>query len=184
MSAPGLKEVKNIWIGDPNEQVDPEKPDDPDNPNNPDDPDNPNNPDNPDIDMINGNPVYTIAQALSDNSLRDHIIWVKGYIIASAKRSMGSMDFEAPFDSDTAIILAESPVTAEDIQHIKDMNDYEGLFPVVFSTKYQYAKDTANLKDHPENHNQLVYIRGNLTSTSVGQLGISFAIDAQFPPLQ
>ena len=184
MSAPGLKEVKNIWIGDPNEQVDPEKPDDPDNPNNPDDPDNPNNPDNPDIDMINGNPVYTIAQALSDNSLRDHIIWVKGYIIASAKRSMGSMDFEAPFDSDTAIILAESPVTAEDIQHIKDMNDYEGLFPVVFSTKYQSAKDKANLKDHPENHNKLIYIRGNLISTSVGQLGISFAIDAQFPPLQ
>jgi len=134
--------------------------------------------------MINGNPVYTIAQALSDNSLRDHIIWVKGYIIASAKRSMGSMDFEAPFDSDTAIILAESPVTAEDIQHIKDMNDYAGLFPVVFSTKYQSAKDKANLKDHPENHNKLIYIRGNLISTSVGQLGISFAIDAQFPPLQ
>jgi len=52
MSAPGLKEVKNIWIGDPNEQVDPEKPDDPDNPNNPDDPDNPDNPDNPDTLII------------------------------------------------------------------------------------------------------------------------------------
>lgn len=191
MSTEGIKEVKNIWIGDPDEQPEPVvDPGNPNNPNNPDNPNNPNNPDNPDnpddsgTEIINGNPVYTITQALSDDSLRDHIIWVKGYIIASAKRSMGSMDFEAPFDSNSAIILAESPVTAEDIQRIKGNNDYDGLFPVVFSSQYSSARDTANLKDHPENHNQLIYIRGNLITTSVGKLGISFAIDAKFPPLQ
>lgn len=176
LSAPGLKEVKNIWVGEPEEQPEPGV--DPGNPSEPD------NPDNPAIENINGSPVYTITQALSDASLRNHIIWVKGYIIASAKRSMGSMDFEAPFDSNSAIILAESPVTAEDIQRITEKEDYDGLFPVVLSTQYSSAKDTANLKDHPENHNQLIYIRGNFIPTSVGKLGISFAIDARFPPLQ
>lgn len=189
MSAPGLKEVKNIWIGDPNEQVDPEKPDDPDNPNNPDDPDNPNNPDNPNPDMIDGSPVYTIEQALenySNNEVFYHTIWVKGYIIASAKMSMGSMDFEAPFDSDKAIILASNPINEEDIQHIKDEKDYKGLFPVDLRSTdtSRYAKNIANLKDHPENHNKLVYIRGNYQTTQVGQLGISPAIDVKFPPLQ
>ena len=182
MSAPGIKEVKNIWFGSPDEQVDPADPDTPDTPDDPDDPDNPDDPDHPHPDMIDGNPVYTIEQALNDNTLRDHIIWVKGYIIASAKRSMGSMDFEAPFDSDMAIILADNPVDEEDIQRIKGEKDYDGLFPVVFSTQFKSAKETANLKDNPENHNKLIYIRGNLTSTSVGKLGISFAIDARFIP--
>ena len=173
LSAPGIKEVTNFWI-DPDHQPDPVV--------DPDDPDNPDNPDNPNPDMIDGYPVYTIEQALNDNTLRDHIIWVKGYIIASAKRSMGSMDFEAPFDSDMAIILADNPVDEEVIQRIKGEKDYDGLFPVVFSTQFKSAKETANLKDNPENHNKLIYIRGNLTSTSVGKLGISFAIDARFIP--
>lgn len=193
MSAPGLKEVTNIWIGSADDNTD--RPDDnandvddnTDNPDNPDNNDNNDNNDDPDAngsETINGNPVYTIQQALEDIALRDHTIWVKGYVIASAKRSMGSMDFEEPFDSDMAIILAESPVSEEDIQRIKTDKDYEGLMPVVFSSTFQYAKSTANLKDNPENHNKLIYIRGNLVTTSVGPLGISFAIDAKFPPLQ
>ena len=204
MSTEGIKEVKNIWIGDPDEQPEPvvdpgnpnnpDNPDNPNNPNNPDNPNNPNNPNNPDnpdnpddsgTEFINGNPVYTITQALSDDSLRDHDIWVKGYIIASAKKSMGSMVFEAPFNSDMAIILASAPVNEEDIQHIKDEKDYKGLFPVdLRSGNYAYAKNIANLKDHPENYNKLVYIRGYYQTTQVGQLGISPAFDAKFPPLQ
>ena len=181
LSAPGIKEVDQFWI-DPDHKPEPSEPTvDPDDP---DDPEDPDNPDNPDTEFIDGYPVYTINQALSNKSLEEHNIWVKGYIIASAKRSMGSMDFEAPFDSDAAIILAENPVTAEDIQHIKDQKDYEGLFPVVFSTKFKSAKDLANLKDNPDNHNILIYILGNLTSTSVGKKGISYAIDAKFSPLK
>ena len=180
MSTEGIKEVKNIWIGDPDEQPEPVV--DPSNPNNP---DNPDNPDDSGTEFINGNPVYTIMQALSDDSLRDHDIWVKGYIIASAKKSMGSMVFEAPFNSDMAIILASAPVNEEDIQHIKDEKDYKGLFPVdLRSGNYAYAKNIANLKDHPENYNKLVYIRGYYQTTQVGQLGISPAFDAKFPPLQ
>jgi hypothetical protein len=181
MSAPGIKEIKNIWIGDPDEQPDPVV-----NPEDPDDPDDPNNPDiNDNIETINGDTVYTIKQALHDIPQREQNIWVKGYIIASAKRSMGSMDFEAPFNSDMAIILASAPVNEEDIQHIKDEKDYKGLFPVdLRSGNYAYAKNIANLKDHPENYNKLVYIRGYYQTTQVGQLGISPAIDAKFPPLQ
>jgi hypothetical protein len=178
MSAPGIKEVTNIWIGDPVERPEPVvvPDDDPD-----DDNDEPKD-DNPDVETINGKPVYTIAQALSDNSLRDHIIWVKGYIIASAKKSMGSMDFEAPFESDAAIVLSEKPVTTEAIQHIQEKKDYKGLFPAVFSSNYPSAKETANLKDHPEKHNKLIYLRGDLSSTSVGQLGFGFVVDAKFLP--
>ena len=187
MSTEGIKEVKNIWIGDPDEQPEPVV--DPSNPNNPDNPDNPDDPDNPNPDMIDGSPVYTIEQALenySNNEVFYHTIWVKGYIIASAKMSMGSMDFEAPFDSDKAIILASNPINEEDIQHIKDEKDYKGLFPVDLRSTdtSRYAKNIANLKDHPENHNKLVYIRGNYQTTQVGQLGISPAIDVKFPPLQ
>jgi hypothetical protein len=178
MSAPGIKEVTNIWIGDPVERPEPVvvPDDDPD-----DDNDEPKD-DNPDVETINGKPVYTIAQALSDNSLRDHIIWVKGYIIASAKKSMGSMDFEAPFESDAAIVLSEKPVTTEAVQHIQEKKDYKGLFPAVFSSNYPSAKETANLKDHPEKHNKLIYLRGDLSSTSVGQLGFGFVVDAKFLP--
>ncbi len=182
MSAPGIKEIKNIWIGDPDEQPDPVV-----NPEDPDDPDDPNNPDiNDNIETINGDTVYTIKQALHDIPQREQNIWVKGYIIASAKRSMGSMDFEAPFDSDNAIILAERPINEEDIQHIKDDKDYNGLFPVVFSktTNYKYAYGIANLKDNPQKHNKLVYIRGYLKTTPLGRLGIYFAIDARFPSYQ
>ena len=180
MSAPGIKEVTNIWIGDPVERPEPVvvPDDDPD-----DDNDEPKD-DNPDVETINGKPVYTIAQALSDNSLRDHIIWVKGFIIASAKKSMGSMDCEAPFDSDAAVVLSDNPVNEEDIQRIKEKNDYKGLFPSVLSSKYPSAKDLANLKDHPENHNRLIYMRGELSSTSVGQLGFSFVVDAKFASQQ
>jgi hypothetical protein len=179
MSVPGIKEVTNIWIGDPVEQPEPVVgPDDTDDNN--DDPDD----DNTDVETINGKPVYTIAQALSDNSLRDHIIWVKGFIIASAKKSMGSMDYEAPFDSDAAVVLSDNPVNEEDIQRIKEKKDYKGLFPSVLSSKYPSAKDLANLKDHPENHNRLIYMRGELSSTSVGQLGFSFVVDAKFASQQ
>ena len=179
MSVPGIKEVTNIWIGDPVEQPEPVVgPGDTDDNN--DDPDD----DNTDVETINGKPVYTIAQALSDNSLRDHIIWVKGFIIASAKKSMGSMDCEAPFDSDVAVVLSDNPINEEDIQRIKEKKDYKGLFPSVLSSKYPSAKDLANLKDHPENHNRLIYMRGELSSTSVGQLGFSFVVDAKFASQQ
>lgn len=178
MSAPGIKEVTNIWIGDPVERPEPVVVPDDDSDEDNDEPKD----DNPDVETINGKPVYTIAQALSDNSLRDHIIWVKGYIIASAKKSMGSMDFEAPFESDAAIVLSEKPVTTEAIQHIQEKKDYKGLFPAVFSSNYPSAKETANLKDHPEKHNKLIYLRGDLSSTSVGQLGFGFVVDAKFLP--
>ena len=118
MSAPGIKEVTNIWIGNPDEQPEPVVvPDD-----NPDYPDNPDGPDDG-IETINGDTVYTIQQALNDLPQREQNIWVKGYIIASAKKSMGSMDFEAPFESNAAIILAESPVNE------KDMPKYDLMMP-------------------------------------------------------
>ena len=179
MSAPGIKEVKNIWTGAPDEQPDPVVvPDD-----NPDD-----NPDNPIIDegeeeTINGNRVYTIEQALKDTTLLDHRIWVKGYIIASAKRSMGSMDFKAPFNSDLAIILSKNAVSAEDTLRIKEKKDYEGLFPAVFYSEYDVYKEVkkqTNLKDHPENWNKLIYVWGDYGNTNVGKRGINKVFAVKF----
>ena len=175
MSAPGIKEVKNIWIGDPDEQPDPVV--DPDT--NPDDTENPIVDENEET--IKGKKVYTIEQVLSNNALLDHTIWVKGYIIASAKRSMESMDYDEPFDSDMAIILASKPISAEEFLHIKENKDYKGLFPVVLSAQFQETKDIVNLKNNPTNHNKLAYILGNVTTTSVGPLGFSPTIDAVLP---
>ena len=76
MSAPGIKEIKNIWIGDPDHQPDPVV--------DPDDPDNPDNPDNPNIDDGDDSDVLTVAQAIS--APWDKNIWVKGYIVGTTKK--------------------------------------------------------------------------------------------------
>ena len=108
MSAPGIKEVTNIWIGNPDEQPEPVV--------NPDD--NPDNPDNPDVDEEDDSNVLSVAQAIE--AVSEQYIWVKGYIVATAKNNLNNPKFDGILENYTAIVLADMPGTTN-----KDL-----LFPV------------------------------------------------------
>ena len=108
MSAPGIKEVTNIWIGNPDEQPEPVV--DPD--------DNPDNPDNPNVDDGEDNDVLSVAQAIE--AVSEQYIWVKGYIVATAKNNLNNPKFDGILENYTAIVLADKPGTT----------NKELLFPV------------------------------------------------------
>ena len=103
MSAPGIKEVKNIWIGNPEEQPDPVV--DPDD-NTDDDSD-----DDSDIDDGDDSDVLTVAQAI--DALWDQKIWVKGYIVGTTRVSLDNTKFDGILDNFTAIVLADEPGTTQ-----------------------------------------------------------------------
>lgn len=133
MSAPGIKEVKNIWIGDPDEQPDPTVvPDDNGN-------DNPDDPDNPVIDDGDDSDALTIAEAI--DALWDQKIWVKGYIVGTTRVNLANTKFDGILENFTAIVLADEPGTTQ-----KDL-----LFPVGLETEdrqklAQYGDNLINMK--------------------------------------
>lgn len=133
MSAPGIKEVKNIWIGDPDEQPDPTV--DPDDNGN----DNPDDPDNPVIDDGDDSDALTIAEAI--DALWDQKIWVKGYIVGTTKQNLKNTKFDGILENFTAIVLADEPGTTQK----------ELLFPVGLETEdrqklAQYGDNLINMK--------------------------------------
>ena len=133
MSAPGIKEVKNIWIGAPDEQPDPTVvPDDNGN-------DNPDDPDNPVIDDGDDSDALTIAEAI--DALWDQKIWVKGYIVGTTRVNLANTKFDGILENFTAIVLADEPGTTQ-----KDL-----LFPVGLETEdrqklAQYGDNLINMK--------------------------------------
>ena len=133
MSAPGIKEVKNIWIGDLDEQPDPTV--DPDDNGN----DNPDDPDNPVIDDGDDSDALTIAEAI--DALWDQKIWVKGYIVGTTRVNLANTKFDGILENFTAIVLADEPGTTQ-----KDL-----LFPVGLETEdrqklAQYGDNLINMK--------------------------------------
>ena len=150
MSAPGIKEIKNIWIGDPDEQPDPVV--------NPEDPDDPDDPNNPDINDGDNDGVLTVAQGIKAN-LYD-IIKVKGYIVGTTSKSMDNAKFENIHEDYTAILLADEP----------GATDKKQLLPVETppNLRKQLAEYGANLK------NMLVIAIGT-KDTYLGQPGIKQA---------
>ncbi len=101
MSAPGIKEVTNMWIGDPDEIPNPiVVPDD-----------NPDGPDNPDIDDEDDRDVLTVAQAIE--AVSEQYIWVRGYIVATTKNSLNNPKFDGILDNFNAIVLADKPGTTD-----------------------------------------------------------------------
>ena len=171
MSTEGIKEVKNIWIGDPDEQPEPVV--DPNNPNNPNNPDNPDNPDDSDFPD-----ALTVAEAITYPTYNQ--IWVKGYIIATVHRSMSlkNINFEPPFEN-YSIILADEPVNEENIDNYK--MHLEQLLPVNLTVKeFEGTRKMLNLNDNPQLHNKLVYILGE-KNTYLSRPGINPAAKAIIP---
>ena len=105
LSAPGLKEVKNIWVGEPEEQPEPGV-DPGDNGN-----DNPDDPDNPVIDDGDDSDVLTVEQAFA--ALLYQKIWVKGYIVGTTRVSLNNTKFDGILDNFTAIVLADESGTTQ-----------------------------------------------------------------------
>jgi len=150
MSAPGIKEIKNIWIGDPDEQPDPVV--------NPEDPEDPDDPNNPDINDGDNDGVLSVAQGIKAN-LYD-IIKVKGYIVGTTSKSMDNAKFENIHEDYTAILLADEA----------GATDKKQLLPVETppNLRKQLAEYGANLK------NMLVIAIGT-KDTYLGQPGIKQA---------
>jgi len=150
MSAPGIKEIKNIWIGDPDEQPDPVV--------NPEDPEDPDDPNNPDINDGDNDGVLSVAQGIKAN-LYD-IIKVKGYIVGTTSKSMDNAKFENIHEDYTAILLADEA----------GATDKKQLLPVETppNLRKQLAEYGANLK------NMLVIVIGT-KDTYLGQPGIKQA---------
>lgn len=168
MSAPGLKEITNIWIGSPDEQpTEPDTPDDPDDPDDPDNPvtppDNPDNPDNPDdpgnVDI--GDDVLTVAQAI--DALSEQFIWVQGYIVGTTRQNLGRTKFDGILEDFTAIVLADEPGTTA----------RELLFPVAVSKESRQS-----LADYGDALiNKRVKVYGNKPMNGyMGQAGINPAV--------
>ena len=110
LSAPGLKEVTNIWLDYNHSSNNGE-----DNPGQ--NTDKPNEDDNPPIDDNgeNYNNVLTVAQAI--NAPTDKAIRVKGYIVATTTKSMSNIKFEDIHENFTAIVLADD-ITTTDKEHL------------------------------------------------------------------
>ena len=95
----------------------------------------------------------TVAEAI-EATIGENI-WVRGYIVASTTRSMKNIDFLAPFDGSTAIVLCDVPFTMDN--SLFDSDDY--LFPVCLTESKTVRKDL-NLEDNPEIWNHIIYIYG------------------------
>lgn len=79
-------------------------------------------------------------------------IWLKGYIVGAATGANGKKryDFEAPYDYDTAILLADTP----------DETDLEHVASVCLTSCSKKIREALNLKDHPENHGKVLSFYG------------------------
>ena len=79
-------------------------------------------------------------------------VWVKGYIVGSATGANGKKryDFEPPFEHDTALLLADSPATA-DLSHVVS---------VCLTSCSKKIREELNLKEHPENRGKVLSVFG------------------------
>lgn len=79
-------------------------------------------------------------------------IWLKGYIVGAATGANGKKryDFDAPYDYDTAILLADTP----------DEADLEHVASVCLTSCSKKIREALNLKDHPENRGKTLSVFG------------------------
>ena len=120
--------------------------------------------------------TLTVAQAIQDAVLYDDVL-VKGYLVATTKRSMNSANFTPDFSDYTAFVLADRPAdTPEMIQHYQE--NLAELFPVGISSS---SRKELNLAGHPEYHNRLIVVFG-AKRNYLGQPGIDEAVYVVFNP--
>ena len=171
LSMAGLKKVTAIEVGEAyqaEEPDTPETPDDPVTPNpepDPDDPVTPDNPDTPDDPVTPDNPtptsdVLTVAQAKLVSNYQT--ITVEGYIVGAAYDDGIQITkyFSSPFTSKSSILLADKPIDINKTPEEQfDLQSFSDIFPVCL-TGNKKIQDVLNLKEHPNNQNIRVQIKG------------------------
>lgn len=115
--------------------------------------DNGGNGDTPDLDELDG--ALSIAEA--QEAIVGTFILVKGYIVAATTRAMSNMDFTAPFEGSSAIVLADEPSKKED--QYNGPVGYSQYFPVCLTDR-KANRAELNLEDNPGHWNHLIYIWG------------------------
>lgn len=105
-----------------------------------------------DNDAKDGAMTIAEAQAAEEGTQ----ICVKGYIIASTHQSINNIDFDAPFEGSTAIVLASKKVT-DDEDQIFYSNE---VFPVCLTDASKGIRESFNLEKNPQYWNCYVYIYG------------------------
>ena len=115
--------------------------------------DNGDSGDTPDLDELDG--ALSIAEA--QEAIVGTFILVKGYIVAATTRAMSNMDFTAPFEGSSAIVLADEPSKKED--QYNGPVGYSQYFPVCLTDR-KANRAELNLEDNPGHWNHLIYIWG------------------------
>lgn len=79
-------------------------------------------------------------------------VWLKGYIVGAATGANGKKRyrFEAPYEYDTAILLADSP----------DETNLENVASVCLTSCSKKIRESLNLKEHPENKGKVLSVFG------------------------
>ena len=82
-------------------------------------------------------------------------ICVKGYIVAATERSINNVNYNAPFEGTSAIVLASKPSDGS-----YDQFYAEDLFPICLTDAVKSIRDNYNLPANPQYWNQFAYISG------------------------
>lgn len=109
--------------------------------------------------------AYDVSEARENAEKKD--VWVYGYIVGVATGT-GRIDFEAPFDKNTNLVLGLRSVTS----------DKEYCLSV--ELKSGAIREELNLCDNPELKGQLIYIKGDLVSAYYGIPGLKNVEEYQF----
>lgn len=93
---------------------------------------------------------YTVAEAIALNNPPETTAFVKGYIVGAANNAMSKLQ-TSNFDVNSNIVIADTP----------DETDATKMIPVQLPNNSN-ERTTWNLKDHPENFQKQVIIKGKL----------------------
>ena len=97
--------------------------------------------------------ALTIAQA--QQTANGTSVCIKGYIVAATERSINNVNFTAPFQGTSAIVLASRKSNGS-----KEQFSNNEIFPICLTDAAKNIRSYFNLQDNPQYWNQFVYITG------------------------
>lgn len=92
--------------------------------------------------------VYTVAEF--KNMGYNKQVWVQGYIVGTCYKDIKNADFSAPFDNDTAVLLADKP----------GVTDADSVITVGIGSKGTKKRNELNLCDNPSNYGKQLKVYG------------------------
>lgn len=102
---------------------------------------------------------YTVSDIRNESSMTGQTVWIIGYAVGDAYRSLANATFQPPFQHTSSLLLATSTHCADAAQ----------CLPVELSTTKQ--KELLSLANNPERHHQCLLVQGTL-QTYYGTTGL------------